>query len=78
VRDERIEVAGDASREIDVVVRSAPAEFVRGRRDVVLAVREEGDREGAFRGTVRTSVLGPLVLAPLGTRTESPAAEVKR
>ena len=77
VRDERIEVVGDASREIDVVVRSAPAEFVRGRRDVVLEVREEGDRGGAFRGAVRASVLGPLVIAPLKPDAGDSGAEVK-
>jgi ferredoxin len=77
VRDERIEVVGDASREIDVVVRSAPAEFVRGRRDVVLEVREEGDRGGAFRGAVRASVLGPLVIAPLKPDVGDSGAEVK-
>jgi polyferredoxin len=65
VREERVDVAGDASREIDVVVRSAPGDFVRGRRDVMLEVEEEGDREGAYREVVRASVLGPIVLAPL-------------
>jgi polyferredoxin len=66
IRGERVEVMGDASREIDVVVRSGPAHFVRGRREVELKVTEEGDREGAFRGVVRAAVLGPLVIAPLG------------
>ncbi len=66
IRGERVEVAGDASREIDVVVRSAPAQFVRGRREVELTVAEEGVREGAFRGVVRAGVMGPLVIAPLG------------
>lgn len=66
VRAEEVEVAGDASREIDLVVRSAKSEFTRGRRELALEVRELGDREGAFRGAVRTHVLGPLVLAPVG------------
>ena len=66
IRGERVEVMGDASREIDVVVRSGPAQFVRGRREVELKVTEEGDREGAFRGVVRAAVLGPLVIAPIG------------
>jgi polyferredoxin len=65
VREERIEVAGDGSGEIDVVVRSAKADFARGRRDVTLVVRELGERDGAFAGEVETHVLGPLVLAPV-------------
>ena len=65
VRDERVEVLGDGSREVDVVVRSAPALFVRGRREVELVVQEEGARAGAYRGSVRAAVLGPLVVAPL-------------
>ena len=65
VRAERVEVAGDSSREVDVVVRSAPSQFARGRREAEIVVREEGGREGAFKGSVVASVLGPLVVPPL-------------
>jgi len=64
VRAGRVEVAGDSSSEVDVVVRSAPGQFDRGRREAELLVREEGGREGAFRGSVTASVLGPLVIVP--------------
>jgi len=64
VRAGRVEVAGDSSSEVDVVVRSAPGQFDRGRREAELLVREEGGREGAFRGSVTASVLGPLVVVP--------------
>ena len=65
VREERVEVAGDASREIDVVVRSAPGSFDQGRREVMLEVLEEGERSNAYRGHVSAAVIGPLVLAPI-------------
>jgi len=83
VRDERVEVAGDASREVDVVVRSAPGDFVRGRRDVMLEVAEEGGRAGAFRDVVYASVLGPIVLGPMAgepdaERRSGRATEVPR
>jgi polyferredoxin len=58
----RIEVAGDASGETDVVVVSRPQEFERGRREVELVVRDES---GAWTGVLRTHALGPLVLAPI-------------
>jgi polyferredoxin len=64
VRAERIAVAGDSSSEVDVVVRSAPEAFVRGRRGVTLRVREESSDEGAFDGRVETAVLGPLTIQP--------------
>jgi polyferredoxin len=66
VRAESVEVAGDASREVDVVVRSAPRAFVRGHREVELVVTEQGGRDGAFREVVRAPVIGPLVIAPIG------------
>jgi len=66
VRGEQVEVAGDASREVDVVVRSAPAQFTSGRRAIELHVREDGGRSGAYHGVVRTTVLGPLVIKPIG------------
>ncbi len=65
IRLERVEVAGDSSREIDVVVRSAPSMFVLGRREIMLQVNEDGSRDGAFRGAVEAVVLGPLIIAPL-------------
>lgn len=65
VRAERIAVAGDSSSEVDVVVRSAPDAFVRGRRGVTLRVREEPSGEGAFDGRVETAVLGPLTIQPI-------------
>ena len=66
VRSEQIEVAGDASSEVDVVVRSAPSQFMGGRRHIELVVSERGDREDAYRSVVRTTVLGPLVMKPIG------------
>ncbi len=65
VRSEQVEVAGDASREIDVVVRSERGQFTRGRRDVELQVEELSEREGAYRGKVHAAVLGPIVVKPL-------------
>ncbi len=65
VRAEEVEVAGDASREVDVVVRSAPSAFTRGRREVELRVAEEGGRDGAFRMSVRAPVIGPLAIPQL-------------
>lgn len=64
VRAEEVEVAGDASREVDVVVRSAPSDFASGRRAIELLVTEVGGRERAYHGVVRTTVLGPLVIGP--------------
>lgn len=63
----RIDVAGDASGETDVVVVSAPSDFTRGRREVELLVREE---TGTWTGSLRTHALGPLVLAPLAAGKE--------
>ena len=64
IRAEQVEVAGDSSREIDVVVRSAPSLFRGGRREVELLVAEEGGRDGAFRTSVQAPVIGPLVIPP--------------
>ena len=70
VRAEEIEVAGDSSREVDVVVRSRPVDFRGGRREVAFKVSEESGREGAFGTTIGAAVIGPLVIAPIegGTR----------
>lgn len=64
----RIDVAGDSSGETDVVVVSAPSDFLRGRREVELVVREE---TGTWTGSLRTHALGPLVLAPLAVGKEA-------
>ncbi len=65
LRAESVEVQGDASREVDVVVRSGPNDFLRGRREIELSITEQGARKGAYRATVKTAVLGPLVIPPL-------------
>lgn len=73
VRPGRVAVAPDSSAEVDVVVRSLPDAFVRGRRSVTLRVREDAhglvhvavDGAGAFDGGVETTVLGPLTIAPM-------------
>lgn len=72
-REAAVEVGADASGEIDVVVLSARGDFARGRRSVDLVVEEAGRAEepGRFREVVRTNVLGPLVLAPLGEAKEA-------
>ena len=69
VRVEEVEVAGDASREVDVVVRSGPAAFTGGRREVELLVTEEGGREGAFHASVQAPVIGPLTIPTLNGAT---------
>lgn len=73
VRDGSVEVAADASGEVDVFVRSAPGEFVRGRREIGLRVEElpaatTDSRKGAapFDRIVKVGVLGPLVVQPTG------------
>ena len=60
-----VEIAGDSSGEIDVVVVSRPADFRLGRRAVRLEISEEGGRDGAFLENLETHVLGPLTLAPI-------------
>lgn len=60
----QVTVAPDASAEVDVVVRSRPGDFVRGRRGIELRVRDEAGGEGAFDGVVETAVLGPLTILP--------------
>jgi polyferredoxin len=60
----RVAVAPDSSAEVDVVVRSDPDGFVRGRREVALRVRDESAGQGAFDGGVETAVLGPLSIQP--------------
>jgi cytochrome c oxidase accessory protein FixG len=65
VREERVEVAGDASREIDVVVKSDPADFDRGRRDVTLRVDEQFSSGHVYHGNAVATVIGPLVIRPL-------------
>lgn len=72
VRAGSVEVPADASGEVDVFVRSAPGEFVRGRREIGLRV-EESPPEGADAGgaarfdrIVKVGVLGPLVVQPTG------------
>lgn len=67
VREERVEVAGDASREIDVLVTSKPSSFDRGRRDVTLHVDEQGGASKTFHGHAAAAVIGPLVIRPLAT-----------
>jgi len=69
VRAEQIEVAGDTSREVDVVVRSAPSSFKGGRREVELRVTEEGGRDGAFRASVQAPVIGPLTIPTMSGAT---------
>ena len=64
VREERVEVAGDGSREVDVVVRSSAESFDRGRRRIVLMISEEGTGPEGYREAVEAAVIGPLVLAP--------------
>jgi polyferredoxin len=68
----RVEIAGDTSGEADVVVRSARGAFVRGRREIELAVRDES---GAWAGTLRTQALGPIVLSPIAGASETRAGE---
>jgi polyferredoxin len=67
-----IEVAGDASGEADVVVRSTRDSFARGRREVELVVRDES---GAWAGKLRTQALGPIVLSPIAAATETHVQE---
>lgn len=57
-----VTVASDASGEVDVVVLSAPSDFVRGRRSVTLRVRDEAGGDDAFDAPVETVVLGPVTL----------------
>jgi polyferredoxin len=64
-RDAAVEVPGDGSGEVDVVVVSRPGDFHLGRREVRLVIQEDGSREGAFRDELATHVLGPLTLAPV-------------
>jgi len=63
VREESIEVAANASREADVVVRSGRDGFAGGRREVELRVR---DAQGGYDEPVRATVLGPLTLPKSG------------
>jgi polyferredoxin len=74
-RDASVEVAGDASGEVDVVVVSRPGEFHLGRREVRFQIEEEGGRQGAFRQELETHVLGPLVLQSLGNPPAATDAE---
>lgn len=58
VRDGMVEVAADASGEVDVFVRSAARDFVRGRREIGLRVEELPVQEPPVREPPREGLPG--------------------
>ncbi|RLS91270.1 MAG: 4Fe-4S binding protein [Planctomycetota bacterium] len=71
-RDAEVEIAGDSSGIVEVLVHSTAAEFVRGRREITLFVHDTVGDAAQFRDTVTTHVLGPWTLAPLNLESSHP------